>query len=61
MKYGYTPVTTSVSVYWVESIILTMETVHFVLSKHVPADKIVVFNDNYVDLAYLRQPHFEPY
>lgn len=58
-KYGYSHVTTSFGLL-VESINTNYGTVHFVLSKHVPADKIVVFNDAYVDLAYLREPHFEP-
>ncbi|MBB2482977.1 DUF5309 domain-containing protein [Bacillus sp. APMAM] len=58
-KYGYTHVTTSFGLL-VDSINTNYGTVNFVLSKHVPADKIVVFNDSYVDLAYLREPHFEP-
>ncbi|KQL54061.1 phage capsid protein [Heyndrickxia shackletonii] len=58
-KYGYNHVTTSFGLL-VDSINTNYGTVNFVLSKHVPADKIVVFNDNYVDLAYLREPHFEP-
>lgn len=58
-RYGYSHVTTNFGLL-VDSINTNYGTVHFVLSKHVPADKIVVFNDNYVDLAYLREPHFEP-
>lgn len=58
-KYGYSHVTTNFGLK-VDSINTNYGTVHFVLSKHVPADKMVVFNDNYVDLAYLRQPTFEP-
>lgn len=58
-RYGYSHVTTNFGLE-VESINTNYGTVHFVLSKHVPADKMVVFNDNYVDLAYLRQPSFEP-
>lgn len=58
-KYGYSHVTTNFGLL-VDSINTNYGTVHFVLSKHVPTDKIVVFNDSYVDLAYLRQPHFEP-
>ncbi|MFB5088632.1 DUF5309 family protein [Psychrobacillus sp. PGGUH221] len=58
-KYGYSHVTTNFGLL-VDSINTNYGTVHFVLSKHVPADKIVFFNDSYVDLAYLRQPHFEP-
>ncbi|APH05857.1 SU10 major capsid protein [Bacillus weihaiensis] len=57
-KYGYNHVTTSFGLL-VESINTNYGKVNFVLSKHVPADKIVVFNDAYVDLVYLREPHFE--
>ncbi|GAA0432651.1 hypothetical protein GCM10008983_06570 [Lentibacillus halophilus] len=35
-------------------------TVHFLLSKHVPANKAVFFNSAYTDLAYLREPSFQP-
>lgn len=58
-RYGYSHVTTNFGLL-VDSINTNYGTVHFVLSKHVPADKMVVFNDSYVDLAYLREPHFEP-
>ncbi|ETI68131.1 SU10 major capsid protein [Neobacillus vireti] len=58
-KYGYTHVTTSFGLL-VDSINTNYGTVNFVLSKHVPVDKMIVFNDGYVDLAYLRSPHFEP-
>ncbi|MFT8321686.1 MAG: DUF5309 family protein [Bacillus sp. (in: firmicutes)] len=58
-RYGYSHVTTNFGLL-VDSINTNYGTVHFVLSKHVPADKMVVFNDAYVDLAYLRSPHFEP-
>jgi hypothetical protein len=58
-KYGYNHVTTNFGLL-VDSINTNYGTVNFVLSKHVPVDKIVVFNDSYVDLAYLREPHFEP-
>lgn len=58
-KYGYNHVTTNFGLV-VDSINTNYGIVNFVLSKHVPADKIVVFNDSYVDLAYLREPHFEP-
>lgn len=33
---------------------------HFVLSRHVPADKLVAFDINYLALAFLRQPQFVP-
>jgi len=58
-RYGYSHVTTNFGLL-VDSINTNYGTVNFVLSKHVPVDKVVVFNDNYVDLAYLREPHFEP-
>ncbi|PAE12465.1 phage major capsid protein [Niallia circulans] len=58
-RYGYFHVTTNFGLL-VDSINTNYGTVHFVLSKHVPTDKMVVFNDSYVDLAYLREPHFEP-
>lgn len=58
-KYGYSHVTTNFGLL-VDSINTNYGTVHFVLSKHVPANKVVFFNDAYVDLAYLRDPHFEP-
>lgn len=57
-KYGYNHVTTDFGLL-VDSINTNYGKVHFVLSKHVPADKVVFFNDAYVDLAYLRSPHFE--
>lgn len=58
-RYGYNHVTTDFGLL-VDSINTNYGKVNFVLSKHVPADKAVFFNDAYVDLAYLRQPHFEP-
>ncbi|WP_366162635.1 DUF5309 family protein [Bacillus infantis] len=58
-RYGYNHVTTNFGLL-VDSISTNYGTVNFVLSKHVPADKMVVFNDSYLDLAYLRAPHFEP-
>lgn len=58
-KYGYSHVTTNFGLL-VDSINTNYGAVHFVLSKHVPADKVIFFNDSYVDLAYLREPHFEP-
>lgn len=58
-KYGYSHVTTNFGLL-VDSINTNYGKVNFVLSKHVPADKVVFFNDAYVDLAYLRSPHFEP-
>jgi len=57
-NYGYSHVTTNFGLV-VDSVNTNYGTVNFILSKHVPADKMVVFNDAYVDLAYLREPHFE--
>ncbi|MBE1557034.1 SU10 major capsid protein [Sporosarcina limicola] len=56
-RYSYTHVTTNFGLL-VDSISTNYGTVNLVLSKHIPADKIVFFNDAYVDLAYLRAPHF---
>ena len=58
-RYNYNHVTTNFGLL-VDSVSTNYGTVNFVLSKHVPVDKMVVFNDSYVDLAYLREPHFEP-
>lgn len=58
-KYGYQHVTTDFGLV-AESINTNYGSVHFVLSKHVPADKVVFFNDSYVDIANLRDAHFEP-
>lgn len=58
-RYGYSHATTNFGLL-VDSINTNYGKVNFVLSRHVPADKMVVFNENYVDLAYLREPHFEP-
>jgi hypothetical protein len=58
-KYGYNHVTTNFGLV-VDSVNTNYGIVNFVLSKHVPADKIVVFNDSYVALTYLREPAFEP-
>lgn len=58
-RYSYQHVTTNFGLL-VDSVNTNYGTLHFVLSKHVPADKMVVFNDSYINLAYLRQPAFEP-
>jgi Family of unknown function (DUF5309) len=58
-RYSYQHKTTSFGLL-VDEIATNYGNVQFVLSKHVPADKMVVFNDAYVDLVHLRQPHFEP-
>lgn len=57
-RYNYNHLTTNFGLL-VDSINTNYGTLNFVLSKHVPVDKIVTFNDSYVDLAYLREPHFE--
>lgn len=58
-RYNYNHVTTNFGLL-VDSVATNYGTLNFVLSKHVPVDKMVVFNDGYVNLAYLREPHFEP-
>lgn len=58
-RYGYNHVTTSFGLL-VDEIATNYGKVQFVLSKHVPADKMVVFNDAYLDVVHLREPHFEP-
>lgn len=57
-RYQYNHVTTNFGLL-VDSVSTNYGTVNFILSKHVPTDKMVVFNDSYVDLAYLREPQFE--
>ncbi|GAA0366942.1 SU10 major capsid protein [Bacillus horti] len=58
-RYSYQHKTNSFGLI-VDEIATNYGNLQFVLSKHVPADKMVVFNDAYVDLVYLREPHFEP-
>ena len=58
-RYNYNHITTNFGLV-VDTVNTNYGVINFVLSKHVPADKMVVFNDNYVDLAYLREPAFEP-
>ncbi|WP_010651179.1 SU10 major capsid protein [Oceanobacillus massiliensis] len=58
-RYNYNHVTTNFGVL-ADSVNTNFGQVNFILSKHTPVDKMVVFNDGYVDLAYLREPHFEP-
>src|SRR5690606_23308 len=58
-RYNYNHVTTDFGLV-VDSVNTNYGVVNFILSKHTPADKMVVFNDNYVSLAYLREPQFEP-
>lgn len=58
-RYGYSHVTTNFGL-TVDSITTNYGTVYFVLSKHVPVDKAVFFNDAYVSIANLRDATFEP-
>lgn len=58
-RYSYQHLTTNFGLV-VDSINTNYGTVNVVLSKHVPADKAVFFNDGYINLAYLREPAFEP-
>lgn len=58
-RYNYNHVTTNFGAL-VDTVNTNFGVVNWVLSKHVPANQIVAFNDNYVDLAYLREPAFEP-
>lgn len=58
-RYGYNHVTTSFGLL-VEEIATNYGKVQFVLSKHIPEDKMIVFNDAYLDIVHLREPHFEP-
>ena len=44
----------------VDSIETNYGTLNLILSKHVPADKMIVFNDAYVRPVFLREPIFEP-
>ncbi|MEZ2661285.1 DUF5309 family protein [Aneurinibacillus aneurinilyticus] len=43
----------------VDSIRTNFGTVHFLLSRHASADKMTVFDVNYLSLAFLRQAQFE--
>ncbi|GBF32255.1 hypothetical protein DCCM_0448 [Desulfocucumis palustris] len=44
----------------VSSIATNYGTIKLVLNRHCPSDKMVVFDPNYLKIAYLRQPVFEP-
>lgn len=57
-RYSYQHVTTSFGLL-VDEIATNYGNVKFVLSKHVPADKIVFFNDSYVNAVALREAHYE--
>lgn len=58
-RYSYQHTTTSFGLL-VDEIATNYGNVKFVLSKHVPADKIVFFNDSYVNAVALRETTFEP-
>lgn len=58
-RYSYQHKTTNFGLV-VDSIETNYGTLNLILSKHVPANKMVVFNDAYVDLVFLREPVFEP-
>ncbi len=58
-RYSYQHVTTSFGLL-VDEIATNYGNVKFVLSKHVPADKIVFFNDSYVNAVALREATVEP-
>lgn len=58
-RYSYQHKTTNFGLV-VDSIETNYGTLNLILSKHVPADKMVVFNDAYINLVYLREPAFEP-
>lgn len=57
-QYSYQHKTTNFGLL-VETINTNFGQINLVLSKHVPADKILLFNDAYVDLVTLREAHFE--
>lgn len=58
-KYSYNHKTTNFGLL-VKTINTNYGLVNLVLSKYVPDDKILLFNDAYVDLVTLREAHFEP-
>lgn len=58
-NYSYQHKTTNFGLL-VETLNTNYGVVNVVLSKHVPADKAVLFNDAYVDIVALRETHFEP-
>ncbi|MBE2932357.1 DUF5309 domain-containing protein [Anoxybacillus flavithermus] len=58
-RYSYQHKTTNFGLV-VDSIETNYGTLNLILSKHVPADKMLVFNDAYLNLVYLREPVFEP-
>lgn len=57
-NYSYSHVETNFGLK-VSSINTNFGTVNIVLSKHVPVDKIMLFNDGYINMVALREAHFE--
>lgn len=57
-KYSYQHKTTNFGLL-VETINTNYGIVNIVLSRDIPADKIVLFNDSYVNMAALRPAHYE--
>lgn len=58
-KYSYQHKTTNFGLL-VDTINTNFGTVNIVLSRNIPENKIVLFNDAYIKLAALREAHFEP-
>lgn len=56
-KYSYQHKTTNFGLV-VDSVNTAYGTVNVVLSKYIPEGKGVLFNDAFIDLVYLRKPHF---
>ncbi|MFJ7880313.1 DUF5309 family protein [Lysinibacillus sp. NPDC096826] len=48
------------SVLIVDTLNTNFGVVNVVLSRYIPKENIVLFNDGYVDLVALRDAHFEP-
>lgn len=57
-RYSYQHVTNDFGLV-VDSITTNYGTLNLILSKHVPADKMILFNDAYVRPVFLREPIFE--
>lgn len=58
-NYSYQHKTTDFGLV-VETIQTNYGQLNVVLSKHIPEDQVLVFNDSYVDMVTLREAHFEP-
>lgn len=57
-RYNYQATTNEFGLV-VQTIITNYGTLHFVLDRHMPVDKMVAFDLNAVSVAFLRQPAFE--